>query len=58
MYIYYNISLNFLRQRNISDKFVEEIKTYFTFKNFFQKSCRLEDNVEKYGAARQITDDK
>jgi hypothetical protein len=25
--------------------------------NFFRKSCRLCDNVEKYGRARQATDD-
>jgi hypothetical protein len=26
------------------------------FKNLFRKSCRLWDNVEKYGTARQATD--
>jgi hypothetical protein len=27
------------------------------FNNFFRKSCHLWDNVEKYGRARQATDD-
>jgi hypothetical protein len=31
--------------------------TYFMFENFFRKSCLLWDNVEKYGRARQATDD-
>jgi len=30
---------------------VEKIKTYFVFRDIFQKSCRLWDNVEKYGRA-------
>jgi len=28
-------------------KVVEKIKTHFQFNNFFRKSCRLWDNVEK-----------
>jgi hypothetical protein len=32
--------------------------TYLTFNNFrFRKSCRLWDNVEKYGGAREATND-
>ena len=27
------------------------------FNNFFRKSCRLRDNVEKYNSAREATDD-
>jgi len=27
------------------------------FKNFFRNSCRVGDNVEKHGRARQATDD-
>jgi hypothetical protein len=47
-----------LRIRNISDKNCRENQnTHFMFNNFFQKSCRLWDNVEKYGRARQDTDD-
>jgi len=41
-------------------KVVEKIKTHVMFNNlffFFQKSCNLLDNVEKYGRARQVTDD-
>jgi len=29
-------------------KVVEKIKTHFIFGNYFRKSCRLSDNVEKY----------
>jgi len=44
--------------RNVSDKTVDEIKTHFMFNNVFsRKSCRLWDNVGKYGRARQATDD-
>ena len=31
-------------------------KTHFISNIFFRKSCRLWDNVEKYGKARQATD--
>ena len=44
-----------LRMRNVSDKFVEKIKTRFIY-NIFFKSCPLRDNVESYGTARQDTD--
>jgi hypothetical protein len=37
---------------------VEKIKIYFMFNNFFPKIVPFIDNVEKYGTARQATDDK
>jgi hypothetical protein len=49
-----------LRIRNVSDKSCRENQnTHFMFNNFFpsRKSCRLWDNVGKYGTARQDTDD-
>jgi len=36
--------------------FIGKIKTHFTFKNVFRKSCRFLDNVEKYCTAGQATD--
>jgi hypothetical protein len=43
--------------RNISDKVCRENhNTRFISINSFQKSCRLKDNVEKYGRAGQVTD--
>jgi hypothetical protein len=30
---------------------------HYMFNNFFRKLCHLWDNVEKYGRARQVTDD-
>jgi len=45
--------------RNVSHKLIDKIKTYIlcpvTF--FFRKSCRLWDNVEKYGRGREATGD-
>ena len=39
-------------------KFVEKIKTQFIFiKIFFEKFCRLWENVEKYDRAGQATGD-
>jgi hypothetical protein len=48
-----------LRMRNVSDKScTQNQNTHFMFNNFFAwKSCRLWDNVEKYGRARQAIDD-
>jgi hypothetical protein len=48
-----------LRMRNVSDKScTENQNTLFIFNNFFfRKSCRLWDNIEKYGRAREVTDD-
>jgi len=43
---------------NVSDKFVEKIKTHILCSIFFPpKSCRFWDNVEKYPRCRQSTDD-
>ena len=47
-----------LRMRNLSNKFVEKMKTHFIFNNFFfRKSRCLWDNVEKRGGAREATND-
>jgi len=46
----------FLEWEMSQTKVVEKIQTHFTFNNFFLKSCRLWDNVEKYGRARQEAD--
>ena len=45
-----------LKMRNIRTNVVEKIKTHFMF-NFSIISCRLWDNVEKYGGPGQNTDD-
>jgi hypothetical protein len=43
--------------RNFQTKYVEKIKTHFTFnKCFSPKSYRLWDNVEKHSRPRQATD--
>jgi len=43
--------------RNISNKRCREKQnTHFMFNNFFRKSCRLRDNVEKCSGVRQATD--
>jgi hypothetical protein len=47
-----------LGMRNVSGKFVEKIKTHILYSvQFFFKSCRLWDNVEKYCRVGQATDD-
>jgi hypothetical protein len=47
-----------LGMRNISDKFIEKIKRHVLCSiTFFRKSCCLLDKVEKYGRAREVTDD-
>jgi hypothetical protein len=45
--------------RNVSHKSLKKIKTHILglIILFFRKSCRLWDNVEKYGKAGQATDD-
>jgi hypothetical protein len=44
------------RMRNVLDKSCRENRnTHFMFSNFFRKSCRLWDNVEKYDGARGVT---
>jgi len=47
-----------LTTRNVSDKKCRENQnTHFMFSNFFFKSCRLWDNVEKYSRAGQANND-
>jgi len=45
-----------LRMRNVSDKFVETIKTRFMWNNIFRKSCCLWCNVSKNRTPRQAMD--
>jgi hypothetical protein len=47
----------FLEWEIFQTKAVEKIKTILRLITFFRKSCRLWDNVEKYGRARQATGD-
>jgi len=42
--------------RNVSDKICRENQNRHFGLIFFHKSCRLWDNVEKYGKARLATD--
>ena len=47
-----------LRMRNIFNKSSRENQnTHFVFSNFFRKSCRYWDKVEKYDTAGQAADD-
>jgi len=44
--------------RNVSHESCRENRnTYFMFSTFVRKSCRLRDKVQRYGTARQATDD-
>jgi hypothetical protein len=45
------------RIRNVLDTIWREIKTNFVFNKIFRKSCKIWDNVEKHGRAREATDD-
>jgi hypothetical protein len=58
-FTFFIMSLSFLlKMRNVSDRFVEKIKTHILcLVTFFRKSCRLWDNVEKYCKAGQAKDD-
>jgi len=50
----------FLELEMFQTTFVEEIKTHILYCItffFFRKSCRLWDNMEKYGRAGQVIDD-
>ena len=48
----------FLEWEMFQIKVVEKIKTHILCSvSIFQKSCHLWDNVEKYGRAKQATDD-
>ena len=43
-----------LRMRHVLDNIVEKIETHILYSvTFFQKSCRLRDNVQKYGGSRE-----
>ena len=47
-----------LRMRNLIGKnCIKNKNTRFTFSDFSRKSCRLWDNVETYGGAREVTND-
>jgi hypothetical protein len=46
-----------LRMKNVSDKRLGKIETQLLCsETYSRKSCRLRDNVGKYGRARQATD--
>jgi hypothetical protein len=48
-----------LLEREIFQKIgIKKIKTHFMFHNVFSEWCHLWDNVEKYGTAKQATDNK
>ena len=48
----------FLEWEMFQMKVVEKMKTHILCSvTFFRKSCRLWDNVEKYGGAREAADD-
>jgi len=54
----YVIALNYSYSGKCQMKVVEKIQnTHLLFKNCSRKSCRLWDNAQKYGRARQATDD-
>jgi len=55
MYIYDHISFSFPMKKKYFKSPREHPNTHFTFINFFRKSCRLWDNVEKYSRAGQAT---
>jgi hypothetical protein len=47
----------FLKMKSILDKVVEKIKIHILCQiTFFRKSCRVRDNVEKFGGARKAAD--
>ena len=53
-----NISLNLLKMIKYSNESSRENQnTHFMVNNFFSVSCRLCDNVERQGRARQVADD-
>jgi hypothetical protein len=58
MYTFKIVSRRFLlRMRNVSDEVVEKIKTNILRSVTFPKIVPLWNNVEKYGTAREATDD-
>jgi len=48
MYIFYHISLNSYRMRNVADKHCKENQDTFYVEYFPRKSYRLWDNLRKY----------
>jgi hypothetical protein len=55
--IFSYISLSSLEWEMFQTKFVEKMKTRILYSvTFSRKSCRLRNNVEKYGSVRQVTD--
>jgi hypothetical protein len=56
MYFWSYLTRIFLKWEIFQTKFLQKIKTHFMFNNIFRKSCRLWDNVEKYGTAGQAKD--
>ena len=55
---FFIISCSFLLRMRIRKKNCRENQnTLFVFNNFIRKSCRLWDNVAKYGTAWQVTDE-
>jgi hypothetical protein len=57
-YTFDHISHSFFRVGNVSDKFVQKIKTHTYYSViFFSKWCKLWDNVEKYIRALQARDE-
>jgi hypothetical protein len=57
-YVHLYLAEFFLEWEMFQSKVVGQMKTQILCSiTFFRKSCRLWDNVEKYGTARQATDD-
>ena len=57
IYIFNHLAHFLLEWKMFQTKAVEKIKTHILCSiRFFRKSCRLWDNVEKYGTAGQDTD--
>jgi hypothetical protein len=57
IYIYDHISLKLSWNEKYQIKICWEYQTSFLLNILFCKLCRYWDNVEKYGTARQTTDD-
>jgi hypothetical protein len=56
-YIYDNICWILLRMKNVSHKNCRQNRNIFYFYFFFFENRAVYKNVEKYGTARQVTDD-
>jgi hypothetical protein len=59
LHLWFYLTELFLESEIFQLQFVEQISTPFLCSRnlYFRKSCRLWDNVEKYGRARETTDD-